>query len=184
MDDLKYKIVNDLSRELNLNSKHDIDFYSDDIDLTPGLYNNHELLINFILVSNGMGDEPIRKVIPQIAEKLNLVKGNALESNINIIKDNKELKYSTLICQGIFTQWLKSAWFDKQSYLVDYDKYRIAHLFQAKIKIVYTTYKELDFDGVSQIYIDKDFVGVLLLEMPKKIGEFRETINVLDDWDD
>lgn len=183
-DDLRYKIVSDLSRELNLDYKSDVCLSSKDIDLTPDLYSNYEFVIEFIMISDYMRSERIRKADPQVVEKLRLIKGNTLETTISIIEDNKQIRNSFLLCQGKFAQWLKNSCLDKKNFLSVYDEYEYAYLFQAKVKLVYTSYKGLEFDCHKEFYIDTDYIGLLLLDMPKKIGEFYEKIpNLWEDWE-
>lgn len=179
--DLKHKILLDLKRELNqeyiLENKIDLE----DMNLTPNVYNHHEYEIDFIINDYFYDISDIHKLNLQIVENLNLAKGNTLFVNIIMFESGIRKEGTILICQNSFASWLKN--------IVSLNQYRRDNeetgeeendIFRAKVKYVFTTYKEEDFSGDDIIYLPEEYCAFVLLEMPKKVDVYRRKMESVE----
>ncbi len=156
--DLKHKILLDLKRELHQEYIIENKINFEDMNLTPNVYNHHEYEIDFIISDYFYNIRDIHKLNLQIVENLNLAKGNTLYVNIIRFELGTKKEETILICQNSFASWLKNI-VSLNQYRRDNEETREEEndIFRAKVKYVFTTYKEEDFSGDNIIYLSEKY---------------------------
>lgn len=177
VSDLKHKILSDLSRTLNYDCEIMDKINFKDMELTPDVYNHQEYDIDFTINNSFFNEKVIQTLDAQIIENLDLARGNTIFVNIDIINNDSCIEKTALICQNRYATWLKN--------IIRSNKYGKIHeetseieiyVFHARVKYVFTIYKELDFDENDYFYKPEKFTGFVLLETPKVVRTYYEKI--------
>lgn len=171
--DLKHKIVLDLSRELNYDYKLKNTFDIKDMKLTPSLYNQEEYIIEFEIDSN-----QIYKLEPEIISNLGLSSGNAVYINVKLCGRAIYEDTIILIFQNMFAQKLKNI-IETNDYIKynEIEEEKEITIYQSKVKCVFTTYKDLDWDDNNSVYVEREFLGFVVTTKPKKVRTYRVKID-------